>query len=62
MKSEFWRRSLINPFQTNDPFLYPLKTLENLWLSDVSGGIEREHWLETGQYHNATKKDEENKN
>ena len=25
-----------NPLQANNPFLYPLETLENLWLSDVS--------------------------
>ena len=24
-----------NPLQANNPFLYPLETLENLWLSDV---------------------------
>ena len=28
----------INPFHTNVPFLYPLKTLENLWFSDVFRG------------------------
>ena len=25
----------VNPFQVNVPFLYPLKTSENLWFSDV---------------------------
>ena len=27
-----------NPFQANVPFLYPLKTSENLWFSDVFRG------------------------
>ena len=38
-------RIFINPFQANVPFLYPLKTSENL---TFSGGIEREHWPEMG--------------
>ena len=29
---------LINPFYANVPFLYPLKTSENLWFSDVFRG------------------------
>ena len=32
----------INPFSTNFPLLYPLKTSEN---QRFSGGIEVEHWL-----------------
>ena len=38
---------LINPFQANFPFLYPLKTSENHWFY-ISGGTEREHWPEIG--------------
>ena len=38
-----------NPFQANVLFLYPLKTLEDLWFSDFLGGIEMEHWIEIGQ-------------
>ena len=39
----------INPFQANTPFLYPLKTSENLWFSDVFRGyIRMEHWPEMG--------------
>ena len=40
---------VINPFQANVPFLYPMKTSENFWFSDVFVGIEREHWPEMGQ-------------
>ena len=39
-----------NPFQANVPFLYPLKTSDNLWFSDVfRGGIEKNYWHEMGQ-------------
>ena len=38
----------INPFPTNVPLLYPLKTLQNRRFSDVFGGIEVEHWLKIG--------------
>ena len=31
----------INPFQATDPFLYPLKTSENLWFSDVFKGYRK---------------------
>ena len=31
-------KHLFNPFATNVPLLYPLKTSENLWFSDVFGG------------------------
>ena len=30
------------------PIVYPLKTPENLWFSDVLGGITWEHWAEMG--------------
>ena len=33
--------TLLNPFQANVPFLYPLKTSENLWFSDVSRGYRK---------------------
>ena len=36
---------LLNPFSTNVPRLYPLKTAGFLMLS---GGIEVEHWLKMG--------------
>ena len=36
---------MFNPFQASAPFLYPLKTSENLWLSDVLLGIEIEQWM-----------------
>ena len=38
----------INPFQTNVPFLYPLKMSENQRFLTFSGGIKREHWPEIG--------------
>ena len=42
----------INPFHAIVPFLYPLKTSENLLFSDVfrggGGGIEMGHWREKG--------------
>ena len=38
----------IKPFHANVPFLYPLKTSENLLFSDASRGIEMEHWREKG--------------
>ena len=27
-----------NPFHTNSPFLYPVKTSESLWISDIFRG------------------------
>ena len=41
---------LINPFVCNAPFLYPLKTSENLKVSFLmfSGGREMVHWEQTG--------------
>ena len=38
---------IINPFVTNPPFLYPLKTLENRKVI-FSGGRERVHWERMG--------------
>ena len=35
----------INLFYAHLPFLEILKLSEKLWFSDVSGGIEMEHWL-----------------
>ena len=32
----------VNPFHANFPFLYPLKTSENLWFSDVFRGYTNE--------------------
>ena len=37
---------VFNPFQANAPYLYTLKTSENLYFSEVIGGIEMEHWRE----------------
>ena len=34
----------INPFHTNVPFLYPLKTSENLWFFDVFRGYRYGIW------------------
>ena len=36
---------MFNPFQASAPLLYPLKTSENLWASDVLVGIEIEQWI-----------------
>ena len=30
---------ILKPFQANVPFIYPLKTSENLWFSDVFRGV-----------------------
>ena len=38
-------KRMINPFQANAPFLYPLKTSGFL---TFSGRIEGEHWPEMG--------------
>ena len=35
---------LFNTILPNAPFLYPLKTGENIWFSDVFRSIEMEHW------------------
>ena len=46
--SFLWDKCLnINPFSTNVPLLYPLKTSENRRLM-FSGSIEVEHWLKMG--------------
>ena len=34
-----------NPFYATETFIYPLKTPENLWFSDVFRGIEMEQWI-----------------
>ena len=41
----------INSFHTNVPFLYPLKTLENLWFSDVFRGYRNGIWSWDGLNH-----------
>ena len=42
---------LINPFQINAPFLYPLKKSENRGFSDFFRGYRNETLIcETGQY------------
>ena len=39
----------MNPLHATGLFLYPLKTSENLWFSDViQGGIERDQWHKMG--------------
>ena len=38
--------NVINPFQSNVPFLFPLKTLENQRFLIFPGGIKMEHWHE----------------
>ena len=39
----------VDPFHFNVLFLYPLKTSENLWFSDVFRGIETGHWRKMGE-------------
>ena len=34
-----WNKHCINPFHATRLFLFPLKTLENLWFSDVFRGV-----------------------
>ena len=41
-----WNR--LNPFSTNVPLLYPLKTSENLWFSDVFRGYGSGTLVENG--------------
>ena len=41
-------KTSINSFHATGLFRCPLKTSENLWFSDVSGGIERDQWHEMG--------------
>ena len=45
---------IFNPFSTNVPLLYPLKTSENQRFSDFPGGIDVEHWLKMGNPFNTT--------
>ena len=45
LHSFFRRKNSLTRFKLNVPFQYPLKTSENLWLSDVLMDIEIEHWL-----------------
>ena len=60
----FWKNEkyfkkilMINSFWATGFFLYPLKTSENFWFSDVfflggeggGGGIERDQWHEMGE-------------
>ena len=40
--------SFLNPFYCNAQFLYLLKMSENQSFSDISGGIEMEHWVKVG--------------
>ena len=40
---------VLNPFQSNVPSLYPLKTLENQSFSDIFRGYRMEHWAKMGQ-------------
>ena len=35
---DFGPKNVLNPFSTNVALLYPLKTSENLWFSDVFRG------------------------
>ena len=46
----FWlvEVNFINPFNTTDLILYPLKTLENLWFS---WSIERDQWYQMDRCH-----------
>ena len=40
-QSLFFKNDLFNPFQSSVTFLYPLKTSENLWFSDVFRGVQK---------------------
>ena len=42
---QIYKKKLLNPFQVSAPLLYPLKTSENLWFSDILVGIEIEQWM-----------------
>ena len=42
-------KSHLNPFHTTGPFLYPLKTLGNIWFSGVFRGIKGDQWYEMGR-------------
>ena len=41
----YLQKKLFNPFQVTAQLLYPLKTSQNLWRSDVLVGIEIEQWV-----------------
>ena len=41
-------RDVLNPFHATDLFLYPLKTLENLWFSDAFRGHRKRQWHKMG--------------
>ena len=41
-------RDVLNPFHATDLFLYLLKTLENLWFSDVFRGHRKRQWHKMG--------------
>ena len=40
---------VIKPFWSSVPFVYPLKTSENLWFSDVFRGIGMQHWAKINE-------------
>ena len=55
----------INPFHATGLFLYPLKTLENLWFSDFFQGVKKEtsdtKWLNVlNKYLRVNNKSEQN--
>ena len=39
---------MMDPFHANDLFLYPLKTSENLWFSDVFRGYRKRPMARNG--------------
>ena len=45
---KFSIRKMVNPFSTNIPLLYPLKTLENWRISDVFRGHRKRTSFENG--------------
>ena len=45
---EIFHKKAINPFSTNVPLLYPLKTSENLRFSDVFRGYRSRALVENG--------------
>ena len=49
-KSKNDRQIIINPFNTNVPFLYPLKGHKTKGFLTFSGGTEMGHWREKGEF------------
>ena len=59
LKQRYIKHVLLDSFYVTGLYLYPLKTSEKLWFSDVFRGYGRDHWLEMGKsstvFHQAIK-------